>query len=205
MVVVDSLRCDHVYGNKARTKAMDAFAKQSLRFTRVRPEAMPTIPARRSIMMGRSIFPFRGWKPYKGLTPSPGWEPIGHESKMWIELLRERGWTTGYVTDNPHILASVHDEFRGKFDRADTVYGQVPLRTAPKRQVSQAELNKYTAAGAARKRRRGAHEDLSGRQPARAPRARPPRGQGLPQGHELARLRQGAPAVRARRRRLRRP
>jgi arylsulfatase A-like enzyme len=144
VVVVDSLRWDHVYGNRARTTAMDAFAEQSLRFTRVRPEAMPTIPARRSIMMGRNIFPFRGWKPYKGLTPSPGWEPIGHESKMWIELLRERGWTTGYVTDNPHILASVHDEFRGKFDRADTVYGQVPLRTAPKREVSQAELDKYT-------------------------------------------------------------
>jgi arylsulfatase A-like enzyme len=93
--------------------------------------------------MGRSIFPFRGWKPYKGLTPSPGWEPIGHEGKMWIELLRARGWTTGYVTDNPHILASVHDEFRGKFDRADTVYGQVPLRTPPKREVSQAEVDKH--------------------------------------------------------------
>ena len=53
---------------------------------------------------------------------------------MWIELLREQGWTTGYVTDNPHILASVHDEFRGKFDRADTVYGQVPLRTAAQAQ-----------------------------------------------------------------------
>jgi arylsulfatase A-like enzyme len=104
---------------------------------------MPTIPARRSIMMGRNIFPFRGWKPYKGLTPSPGWEPIGHEGTMWIELLAEQGWTTGYVTDNPHILASVHDEFRGKFDRADTVYGQVPLRTAPKRTVSQAELRKF--------------------------------------------------------------
>lgn len=143
VVVIDSLRWDHVYGKKATTKAMDAFSKQSLRFTRVRPEAMPTIPARRSIMMGRNIFPFRGWKPYKGLTPSPGWEPIGHESKMWIELLREQGWTTGYVTDNPHILASVHDEFRGKFDRADTVYGQVPLRTPPKRSVSQAEVYKY--------------------------------------------------------------
>lgn len=143
VVVVDSLRVDHVYGKKAITKSWDKFAKQSLRFTGVRPEAMPTIPARRSIMMGRHIFPFRGWKAYKGLTPSPGWEPIGHEGKMWIQQLQEQGWTIGYVTDNPHILASVHDDFRSKFDRADTIPGQVPLRTPSKRQVSQAELYKY--------------------------------------------------------------
>jgi arylsulfatase A-like enzyme len=143
VVVVDSLRTDHVYGRKAITKSWDKFAKQSLRFTQVRPEAMPTIPARRSIMMGHQIFPFRGWKPYKGLTPSPGWEPIGHEGEMWIEQLRGQGWTIGYVTDNPHILAPVHDEFRGKFDRASTVAGQVPLRKPSKRQVSKAELYKY--------------------------------------------------------------
>jgi arylsulfatase A-like enzyme len=143
VVVVDSLRTDHVYGKKARTEAMDAFAKQSLRFTQVRPEAMPTIPARRSIMMGRHIFPFRGWRPYKGLTPSPGWEPVGHEGKMWIELLREAGWTSGYVTDNPHLLADVHAGFRAKFDRVELIDGQVPLRKPASRQVSQEELYKH--------------------------------------------------------------
>jgi arylsulfatase A-like enzyme len=143
VVVIDSLRWDHVYGKKARTRAMDAFARESIRFTRVRPEAMPTIPARRSIMMGRNIFPFRGWKPVDGMTPSPGWEPVGREGPTWADVLRDAGWTTGYVTDNPHILASTHDEFRRKFDRVDLVPGQVPLRKAPKRQVSQQELYKH--------------------------------------------------------------
>jgi hypothetical protein len=60
VVVMDSLRADHVYGPRARTATMDAFARESLRFTRAYPEGMPTIPARRAIMAGRRTFPFRG-------------------------------------------------------------------------------------------------------------------------------------------------
>ena len=40
---------------------MDALARDGLRFTRMFPEAMPTVPARNSILLGRRIFPFRGW------------------------------------------------------------------------------------------------------------------------------------------------
>ena len=135
VVVMDSLRADHVYGPRARTPTMDKVARQSLRFTRAYPEGMPTIPARRAIMAGRRTFPFRGWHPYRELPPQPGWEPVGSDGKTWTEVLREQGWTTGYVTDNPHLLLGVHKRFRRTFDRVELVDGQVPLRRKPKRRV----------------------------------------------------------------------
>jgi arylsulfatase A-like enzyme len=143
VVVMDSLRADHVYGSRARTDTMDAFARESLRFTRAYPEGMPTIPARRAIMSGRRTYPFRGWRPYKDLPPQPGWEPVDSDGEMFTEYLRGRGWTVGYVTDNPHLLLPVHKRFRRKFDRVDLVDGQVPLRRKPKRRVSQAEVDRH--------------------------------------------------------------
>jgi arylsulfatase A-like enzyme len=143
VVVMDSLRADHVYGPRARTPAMNKFAQQALRFTRAYPEGMPTIPARRAIMAGRRTFPFRGWKPHKQLPPQPGWSPVGGDGKTWTEVLREQGWTTGYVTDNPHLLLGVHKRFRRTFDRVELVDGQSPLRFKPKRKVSAAEVARH--------------------------------------------------------------
>jgi len=143
VVVMDSLRADHVYGPRARTATWDKVMKESLGFSRAFPEAMPTIPARRSIMAGKRIFPYRGWRPYEDLPPQPGWEPVGSDGTMWSEVLREQGWTTGYVTDNPHLLLPVHKRFRGRLDRVELVDGQVPLRRKPKGAVSRATLNKY--------------------------------------------------------------
>ena len=57
VVVIDSLRADHIYGRRARTDAFDALAGDGLRFTRAFPEGMPTIPARRSIMEGHRVYP----------------------------------------------------------------------------------------------------------------------------------------------------
>src|SRR5919109_2150856 len=143
VVVMDSLRADHVYGPRARTPTWDAVARESLRFTNAYPEGMPTIPARRAIMSGRRTFPFRGWHPYKGLPPQPGWEPVGSDGEMFTEYLRGQGWTVGYVTDNPHLLLPVHERFRAKFDRVDLVEGQTPLLRKPKRRVSQAEVDRH--------------------------------------------------------------
>ena len=144
VVVMDSLRADHVYGPRARTEAMNKVMQQGLRFTNAYPEGMPTIPARRAIMEGKRTFPFRGWKPrWDDLPPQPGWEPIGRGGEMWTEVLRRNGWTTGYVTDNPHLLLPVHRRFRGKFDRVELIDGQVPVRRKPKRRVSQKEVDRY--------------------------------------------------------------
>ena len=76
LIVVDTLRTDHVYGDRARTPNIDALARRGLSFTRCYPEAMPTVPARRSIMTGRRAFPFTGWRPWRGMIQEPGWEPI---------------------------------------------------------------------------------------------------------------------------------
>ena len=143
VVVMDSLRVDHIYGGRARTTRMDAFAKEALRFSNAYPEGMPTIPARRSIMSGRRTFPFRGWREYKELPPEPGWEPVGSDGEMFTSYLRRKGWTVGYVTDNPHLLLPVHRRFRATFDRVELVDGQVPVRRKPKRRVSQATVDRH--------------------------------------------------------------
>jgi arylsulfatase A-like enzyme len=143
VVVMDSLRADHVYGNHARTAAWDKVGHQGVRFLNAHPESMPTIPARRSIMSGRRVYPFRGWHAWPGLPPQPGWEPVGIDGEMWTVTLRKAGWTTGYVTDNPHLLLPVHKRFRGKFDRIELVHGQVPgTRRGPHR-VSRRELDHH--------------------------------------------------------------
>jgi arylsulfatase A-like enzyme len=63
VVVMDSLRADHVYGSRARTARWDKVGRQGVRFLNAYPEGMPTIPARRAIMSGKRTFPFRGWRP----------------------------------------------------------------------------------------------------------------------------------------------
>jgi arylsulfatase A-like enzyme len=62
---------------------------------------------------------------------------------MWTSALREAGWTTGYVTDNPHLLMGVHKRFRRTFDRVELVDGQVPVRRKPTRRVSRRELDHH--------------------------------------------------------------
>lgn len=144
VVVMDSLRADHVYGPRARTDAINKVMQAGVRFTNAYPEGMPTIPARRAIMAGRRTYPFRGWKPkWDDLPPQPGWEPVGSDGEMWTEVLRRNGWTTGYVTDNPHLLLPVHKRFRRRFDRVELVDGQVPVRRRPTRHVSQREVNRH--------------------------------------------------------------
>src|SRR5687768_9191459 len=124
VLVLDTLRADYVgaYGGRALTPKIDRLARRGLRFTRVFNEAMPTIPARRSIMTGRRVFPFRHWRPYPGLFRAPGWAPIADPKSTFTSVMRRRGYWTAYVTDNPFLVqAGVFRRFRESFDRfADT-------------------------------------------------------------------------------------
>ena len=75
LLIIDSLRPDHVgaYGSpQIQTPNIDALAARGLRFNRAFPEAMVTIPARRSIFTSRRIFPFRNFVPNPELGVSPG-------------------------------------------------------------------------------------------------------------------------------------
>ena len=146
LVIIDSLRTDHVGaygGRRARTPNLDAFARESLLFSRARPESMPTIPARRAIMTGRRSFPFRGWKPEPPLTVEPGWQSIPRNQVTWDALLRRAGYFTAYCTDNPHILSVRYDRFRRGFDSRPGVPGQLPLRRHPRRKVGDRLLYRW--------------------------------------------------------------
>jgi arylsulfatase A-like enzyme len=132
LIVVDTLRPDHLgcYGNEVvRTPNLDALARESLRFTRVFPEAMPTVPARRSILTGRRVYPFRGWQPWEGLAKRAGWSPIMPGTATLPTILRERGYWTAYVSDNPFLThAAAFAPFRGSIDRYVRVIGQRGVR-----------------------------------------------------------------------------
>jgi arylsulfatase A-like enzyme len=106
LIVIDSLRSDHLgcYGNTiVKTPNLDALARESVLFSHVYPEAMPTVPARRSILTGRRAYPFRGWEPWKGLPKRPGWSPIMPGTETIVDRFRRAGYWTGYVTDNPFL------------------------------------------------------------------------------------------------------
>jgi len=147
VIVVDTLRADHVgaYGGPAHTPSIDALAREGLRFTRCHPEAMATVPARRSILTGRRIFPFRGWRPQPelGVRDTPGWAPIEDVGATFTSALRRAGWWTAYVTDNPFLgYASGYARFRSSFDRFVRVGGQIGTIRRPGR-VSKGDLERW--------------------------------------------------------------
>jgi len=117
LVVIDSLRADHALGSRARTPAIDALARGAVAFPNAFPEAMPTVPARNSILSGRRMFPFRDWHEYPGLVTKPGWEPPERMADLFTGVLGRSGWSTAYVTDNPFLgFASPYEPFRHSFD-----------------------------------------------------------------------------------------
>src|SRR5215211_1799879 len=80
-------RADHTLGPRARTPTIDALARSAVAFPNAFPEAMPTVPARNSILSGRRMFPFRGWHEYPGLVTKPGWEPPERLSDLFPAVL----------------------------------------------------------------------------------------------------------------------
>ena len=150
VVVLDSLRHDYVgaYGNPwIRTPHIDALARQSLRFTRAFPEAMPTVPARRSLMMGRRVYPWHDWRPTRNLPGSPGWTGLGADTPTWLKALRSHGYWTGYVTDNPFLgFSSEWSGFRTTLDQFVRVPGQAgSLRDAST--ISEREVLRWLPRG----------------------------------------------------------
>ena len=145
VLIVDTLRADHVgaYGGRARTPAIDALARDGLRFARFYPEAMATVPARRSILTGRRVFPFRHWHHWRGLKFTPGWAPIADPAITFTSALRRAGWWTSYVTDNPFLgFASLYRPFRRSFNHFTGIGGQLG-RTAPLSTVSSRDVRHW--------------------------------------------------------------
>ncbi len=105
---------------------MDALVRQGLRFTRAHPEAMPTVPARNSILSGRRQFPFRGWHDWRGLLDSPGWSPLRDVESSLPAVLRRAGYWTASATDNPFLSFSYpYRPLRRSFNRFVRTGGQI--------------------------------------------------------------------------------
>ncbi len=138
VVIVDSLRADAVYDNWVRTPNIEALARQGLRFPNAYPEAMPTVPARNSILSGRRVFPFRGWHDYPGLIQAPGWAPLRNAGQALPSVLRRAGYWTAYVTDNPFLgFSKPYAPLRQSVNRFVRTGGQIgglkPVSSVPAR------------------------------------------------------------------------
>jgi len=126
VIVIDALRADHAFGDRAKTPTIDALAREGLSFTQVYPEAMPTGPARNSILSGKRGFPFRHWHNYEGLIESPGWERLDSVPQTFTSALKRAGYWTALVTDNPFLgFSKPYKRFRETFDHVATRGGQV--------------------------------------------------------------------------------
>jgi arylsulfatase A-like enzyme len=146
VVIVDTLRADYVsaYGGYAFTPSIDDLARRGLRFMHCYPEAMPTVPARRSIMTGRRVWPFRDWQRRPGLLNTPGWAPISHPDDTFTSVLHRAGYWTAYVTDNPFLgFSREYAPFRRSFDRFERTGGQLG-NSAPIGSVSRRALEQWT-------------------------------------------------------------
>jgi arylsulfatase A-like enzyme len=104
-IMLDSLRQDHVgVYNKGtsvfegipacKTPNLDEFAKEAFVFENVYPCGLPTIPVRCELMTGQYSLPYRPW------------EPLTHLDKTVAEILNNRGYISGLISDTYHYRAS---------------------------------------------------------------------------------------------------
>ena len=105
LVVLPLVRADHVDafegGSPADTPNLNELTKNSLRFDRAIPESMPALSARRALVTGMRAFPFRDWRRLEGFPPVPGFNPVWDHQPLLMEVAREAGVETIYVTSNP--------------------------------------------------------------------------------------------------------
>lgn len=136
LIVVDSLRQDHLgaYGNDwIRTPCFDKFAAESVRYNGCHPEALPTLPMRRSLYTGKPIFPFPEIATdFSMFYQFPGWGPIRPDRQTVSEVFMKDGYRTCLIADLWHMFKT-HRNFHRGFSSYEFVRGQEAdnFRTAP--------------------------------------------------------------------------
>ena len=141
LVVFDTLRkdCIGVYGSppwgKVHTPHLDNFAQESLTYTRVYPEVLPTLPARRALYTGQRVYPFfnSDFRLKGDFAGAPGWGPIPESQTTLAEVLRDHGgYRTGLISDVYHQFKPSKNFWRG-FDQWMFLRGQEtdPYRSGP--------------------------------------------------------------------------
>ena len=103
VICIDSLRRDHLgcFGNDwIRTPNFDRFAKESVVFDGFNLNAIPTVPFRRAMMLGRKIWPFKdAVKPEKDAISILGWQPMEMGEITLQDALQKAGYVTGMISD----------------------------------------------------------------------------------------------------------
>ena len=138
LVIFDSLRKDCLFGSppwgNVHTPHLDAFAAESVTFTRAYPESLPTLPARRALYTGQRTYPFGdGDIRLKGdFVGAPGWGPIPEAQDTLAELLQQAGYRTSLISDVYHMFKPSKNFWRG-FDQWTFLRGQEidPHRSGP--------------------------------------------------------------------------
>jgi len=161
VLVSDTFRADNlaVYGSQwVECPNLNRFAEQAVVFEEAYPEAMPTIPVRRTLFTGRRAIPVQYYRQHEPVQ-IPGWHDLYNEDVTLSEVLTEAGYVTALIADLPHMQRpgrsfhrgfGVYDWVRGK--EVDS-YGQAPRKMGdfldmyPAEYLNQPELNEQFARG----------------------------------------------------------
>lgn len=151
LVVFDTLRRDAVgcYGDPPEwgaidTPNLDAFARDSVTFTRAYPESLPTLCARRAIYSGNRTYPFHNgdFRFIKGdfVGIAPGWGPIPEDQPTLSETFTSKGFRTGLISDLYHQFKPSKNFWRG-FQQWTFIRGQETDPSRSGREPSAEEID----------------------------------------------------------------
>lgn len=146
LIVSDTMRMDYLgcYGNQTiHTPNLDRFAQDCVRFTNAHPEALPTIPVRRTLHSGRRGFPFRGYKPQRwDVVNEPGWQPMDPDKDSVAENLAQAGYYTGFATDTLPYFGPGMNYTRG-FWQWEYIRGHSQDKWKSSATATDAQLSRY--------------------------------------------------------------
>ncbi|MBD3195141.1 MAG: sulfatase-like hydrolase/transferase [Candidatus Lokiarchaeota archaeon] len=158
LIILDTLRQDHVgaYGNDwINTPNLDQFAQDSVKFTRMYPESLPTLPARKAIYTGRRVFPFTEDNTGKTKTPrgdfisdalgAPGWSTISDSHDTLAERFHRKRYVSSLFSDVYHQMKPGYNFQRG-FDQWQWIRGQEEDAYLSGPEISDDVLDQYLTA-----------------------------------------------------------
>jgi arylsulfatase A-like enzyme len=127
-IVLDTFRSDIIGPDQklgfVETPRLDALEAESVVFRNAFGEGQPTLQCRRSFYTGRRSFPWVHNYDRRGhWHHQPGWHKIPPEQDTIAEILLERGYRTGLVSDVYHMFKPTMNYWRG-FLSYDFIRGQ---------------------------------------------------------------------------------
>lgn len=161
LLVSDTFRADNLaaYGSQwVDCPHLNRFAERAIVFEEAYPEAMPTIPIRRTLFTGRRAAPMQYYFQHEPVQ-LPGWHDLYNEDVTLSEVLTEAGYVTALIADVPHLQRPGRSFHRGygnyNWVRGQEIdyYGQAPRQMPdfrelyPEEYLNQPELNRQFARG----------------------------------------------------------